>query len=284
MKRLISIILFFTVGQLASLGYAQQSANQPTAQAVPFVSKAVRERWDRYETGKSNKSFAISENGSWGSSNEKLTEQEAVDEALSKCETFAQNAVCITAAINDKFVIEPASSEKLLNLRMAEKLKTVQLKNEYAKEQDTSMFVKATDAIRSDKFHSMTPPSINGGQVMTTKELRDLMLSNSNVLLIDVLNGSNRNSLPNTLLIPGAGEAETTSREKGFADALQLAAKDKTSPIVFFCLSYECWLSYNAALRAIKLGYTNVIWYRGGIESWKAAGLPLRFSKVFAKL
>ena len=31
----------------------------------------------------------------------------------------------------------------------------------------------------------------------------------------------------------------------------------------------------NAALRAIRLGYQNVHWYRGGIEAWKEAGLSL---------
>ena len=51
--------------------------------------------------------------------------------------------------------------------------------------------------------------------------------------------------------------------------------KDKTSPIVFYCLSWECWLSYNAAMRAVALGYKNVFWYRGGYYSWFAAGLPL---------
>jgi PQQ-dependent catabolism-associated CXXCW motif protein len=46
-------------------------------------------------------------------------------------------------------------------------------------------------------------------------------------------------------------------------------------PLVFFCVNSQCWLSYNASLRAAALGYTNVYWYRGGIESWRAAGLPL---------
>jgi rhodanese-related sulfurtransferase len=31
-------------------------------------------------------------------------------------------------------------------------------------------------------------------------------------------------------------------------------------------------MSYNAALRAINLGYRNVLWYRGGVEAWKAGG------------
>ena len=41
-----------------------------------------------------------------------------------------------------------------------------------------------------------------------------------------------------------------------------------------YCQGTYCWMSYNAALRAINLGYTNVLWYRGGIEAWKQAGLP----------
>ena len=43
---------------------------------------------------------------------------------------------------------------------------------------------------------------------------------------------------------------------------------------MIFCLSYECWLSYNTSLRASLMGYKNVHWYRGGVQSWKAAGLP----------
>lgn len=46
--------------------------------------------------------------------------------------------------------------------------------------------------------------------------------------------------------------------------------------MVFYCASTMCWMSYNAALRARALGYLDVLWYRGGIEAWKAAGLPLQ--------
>jgi len=31
-------------------------------------------------------------------------------------------------------------------------------------------------------------------------------------------------------------------------------------------------MSYNAAVRASRMGYSQVLWYRGGIEAWKAAG------------
>nr|WP_146910579.1 rhodanese-like domain-containing protein [Arenimonas daejeonensis] len=49
----------------------------------------------------------------------------------------------------------------------------------------------------------------------------------------------------------------------------------KDRPMVFYCQSTQCWMSYNAALRAINLGYTKVLWYRGGIEAWQQAGLPM---------
>jgi rhodanese-related sulfurtransferase len=29
------------------------------------------------------------------------------------------------------------------------------------------------------------------------------------------------------------------------------------------------------AARAIRLGYKNVLWYRGGLEAWQRAGQPL---------
>jgi len=51
--------------------------------------------------------------------------------------------------------------------------------------------------------------------------------------------------------------------------------------MVFFCVDPECWLSYNAALRAIGLGYTGVMWYRGGIAAWRAAQKPMAQSDPF---
>ena len=42
----------------------------------------------------------------------------------------------------------------------------------------------------------------------------------------------------------------------------------------------ECWLSYNAALTATDLGYTNLYWYRGGISAWNQARLPVVRTKL----
>jgi PQQ-dependent catabolism-associated CXXCW motif protein len=60
-----------------------------------------------------------------------------------------------------------------------------------------------------------------------------------------------------------------------FKNLLHLLAPNPDAPVVFYCAGRNCWHSVNAALRAQALGYTQVQWYRGGLEAWSAAQLPL---------
>ena len=60
-----------------------------------------------------------------------------------------------------------------------------------------------------------------------------------------------------------------------FEGLLKLLSPDREAPVVFFAKNREWWQGVNAALRAKRLGYTQVGWYRGGLDSWKAANLPL---------
>lgn len=54
----------------------------------------------------------------------------------------------------------------------------------------------------------------------------------------------------------------------------ELTGGDRAKPVVFFCLS-NCWMSWNAAKRALEWGYSAVAWYPAGTDGWQAAGLPL---------
>lgn len=131
--------------------------------------------------------------------------------------------------------------------------------------------------LRLEGYASPTPLGIPGASVVSTVELRRLLQApgGARALLFDVLGGEGHDTLPGTLWLPGAG------RGSGFDDALQArlarvleeaTGGDRARPMVFFCSSAHCWLSYNAALRAARLGYTRVLWYRGGIHAWGAAG------------
>ena len=135
-----------------------------------------------------------------------------------------------------------------------------------------------SSTIRTDNFEAPTPTKIVGADTITTPELRNLMASASPPVLIDVLGGKPTTSLPGAVwwTWAGLGSSLRDDTETRLATALAKAtAGDKKKAIVFFCLSKTCWLSHNAALRAVALGYTNVYWYRGGRNAWTSAGLPL---------
>jgi rhodanese-related sulfurtransferase len=140
--------------------------------------------------------------------------------------------------------------------------------------------VQPTAQLHAGPMHGPTPASIPGGQVVTTKGLVALVQGNqAPYLLFDVLGGAE--------MLPGALSAVAAAQPGSFSDQTQQQfgafIQQKTGgrkdiPLVFYCLSPQCWMSYNAALRAINMGYTNVLWYRGGIEMWKMAGLPIQQS------
>lgn len=53
-----------------------------------------------------------------------------------------------------------------------------------------------------------------------------------------------------------------------------LTGQDQARPVVFFCLK-DCWMSWNAAKRALEWGYTNVLWFSEGTDAWQEAGFDL---------
>jgi rhodanese-related sulfurtransferase len=137
--------------------------------------------------------------------------------------------------------------------------------------------IAAVDQLHSGAMHGPTPTRIPGGQVVGTLALRDtLQGQKETILLFDVLGAEA--GLPGAQNALGAAQAGSFNDEvqSQFGQYLQQATSGrKDMPLVFYCLSVECWMSYNASLRAIHLGYTRVLWYRGGIEAWQAAGLPV---------
>lgn len=117
-------------------------------------------------------------------------------------------------------------------------------------------------------LHGPTPTSIPGGQVITTDRLLGLYQQGS-LLVFDVL-GSGQH-LPMAQNAVGAAEAGSFSDnvQQQFGEYLQQVTQgNKGVPMVFYCQGPQCWMSYNAALRAINLGYSQVYWYRGGVEAW----------------
>ena len=134
--------------------------------------------------------------------------------------------------------------------------------------------VPPTTELHAGAMHGPTPSTIPGGQVITTKGLVALLGGQQvHALLFDILGG--QEMIPGALTAVPASQAGTFSdrTQQEFGQFLQQKTQgNKETPLVFYCLSSHCWMSYNASLRAINMGFKNVLWYRGGIEAWKAAG------------
>lgn len=69
--------------------------------------------------------------------------------------------------------------------------------------------------------------------------------------------------------IPGAVDFAKVSK-----DLASVLPADKGALIVAYCGSPSCGAYARAAEAAVKLGYTNVRHYAGGISGWKEAGEP----------
>lgn len=135
--------------------------------------------------------------------------------------------------------------------------------------------VQPVQQLHAGAMHGPTPNSIPGARLGTTADIFQLIMGGQPYLLFDVLGGEQT--------LPGAIPAVAASQpgsfqdqiQQGFGQFLQQVTNGRQdAPMIFYCASTQCWMSYNAALRAANLGYRNVIWYRGGLEAWTYAGLP----------
>lgn len=137
--------------------------------------------------------------------------------------------------------------------------------------------------------HGPVPATITGGTVITTADLAHLLASGATILL-DVAEAAHRPSglpagtlwlppphrdLPGSVWIPGVGHGEISPRFAAWFHArlAALTGGDRNRRIVVYCHP-RCWMSWNAAKRAINDGYRAVSWYPEGLEGWVAAGHP----------
>ena len=130
----------------------------------------------------------------------------------------------------------------------------------------------------TQQLHGPTPTAIPGGKVIGTRALAQLLRNPQAKALLFHAYGAPQhlpNAIPAGPAAQGGSFDDQVQRE--FGQFLQkTVGDDNARPLVFYCQGVQCWMSYNAALRAIRMGYRNVLWYRGGIEAWAQAGLPVQ--------
>ena len=105
-------------------------------------------------------------------------------------------------------------------------------------------------------YHAKTPTMVPGAKTVKTVELKALLAQSDLPLVFDVLNGE----VSARVVITGAiflgfdgGDGRVYGAEKArFAKMLEtITGGNRDKVLVFYCLNSECWLSYNAANRAV---------------------------------
>lgn len=150
------------------------------------------------------------------------------------------------------------------------------------------------ETYRLDNYRAPVPATLKGAGVIDTAKAFELWQGKAAVFVDALPHAPKPAGLPEKAVfreqarfdIPGGvwlpdtgyGEVSDATRrylEKGLAKA---TGGDKATPLVFYCLT-NCWMSWNAARRALTMGYTNVLWYPDGTDGWAAAKHPLEEKK-----
>ncbi len=127
-----------------------------------------------------------------------------------------------------------------------------------------------------------TPKELAGAQVIEAKQASDMVAKGVTVIDARAEPEYLEGHIKGSLLVP---YHEVSAKEVGFdaaEDKFDLAKlpQDKNAAMLLYCDGTPCWKSYKAAVLAIRGGYKNIYWFRGGYPEWKAAGYPLETGKT----
>jgi rhodanese-related sulfurtransferase len=122
-----------------------------------------------------------------------------------------------------------------------------------------------------------TPESIPGVTVVTAEKAK--ALADGGMLMVDtrVANEYVEQHIKGAISIPYKEKSDKSVHFDVRQDSFDLEKlpTDKNTSVIFYCNAGECWKSYKSSVVAIKAGYNNVYWLRGGIPEWKSKGLTV---------
>jgi len=127
-----------------------------------------------------------------------------------------------------------------------------------------------------------TPRALPGAEVVDAKKVSQLLQAGA--LYIDTRTEAEFKAghVPGSRLVPyhekSAKEADYDAALDKF-DVAQLGS-DRNAALIFACNGAECWKSFKASQAAIKAGYKNVNWFRGGFPEWRTSGMKFDAATV----
>src|SRR5664279_5797169 len=136
--------------------------------------------------------------------------------------------------------------------------------------------VPEPEGYRLENYRSPVPATLRGARVIGTEEAETIWRSHS-ATFVDVLprpprprdlpagtlwRDKPRANIPGSIWLPdtGYGELAPVMADYFLKGLDKATGGDRARMLVLYCLA-DCWMSWNAAKRALALGYSDVAWY-----------------------
>ena len=146
------------------------------------------------------------------------------------------------------------------------------------------------DGYRMDEYRKPVPATLKGATVLTKEKAGELW-TNKQAIFVDVYPRAPKppnlpkgtfwrepihHSIENATWLANVGYGVISADIEGYftKNLEKLTGGDKSRAVVFYCLR-DCWMSWNAAKRALTYGYSKVMWYPDGTDGWQEVGLPV---------
>ncbi|PKP73725.1 MAG: rhodanese [Alphaproteobacteria bacterium HGW-Alphaproteobacteria-6] len=149
--------------------------------------------------------------------------------------------------------------------------------------------VAEPDGYRTADYRAEVPATLAGARVLDPAAAHERWLSGA-AAFVDVLpnpprpanlpagtvwRDKPRHSIPGAIWLANAGYGALAPAMEDYfrAGLARVSGGNPDHPLVFFCLA-ECWMSWNAARRAVGYGYSQVNWFPAGTDGWAEGGWP----------
>lgn len=150
---------------------------------------------------------------------------------------------------------------------------------------------------RMDDYDAPVPAGLAGAIRVTAVDVKR-MQDEGNVLVVDVIPEHRKpdvlpegqiwfpvdhKGLPGALWLPDTGFGLMSEVTENYfkGHLLRATAGKLDTPLVFYCRT-DCWMSWNAARRALSYGYTSVHWFADGVDDWFFEGYEFAILKPAA--
>jgi PQQ-dependent catabolism-associated CXXCW motif protein len=146
------------------------------------------------------------------------------------------------------------------------------------------------DQYRIEDYRAPVPATLAGARVLTTAEA-EVIWRDKTGAFIDVLprppkppnlpagtvwRDKPRFDITGSIWLSDTGYGKLATDTEAYLKAgLARASGGRFDALLVIYCEANCWMSWNAAKRAVSYGYSNIAWFPEGTDGWARANLPL---------